>query len=47
MITLWGGTLCTGDVIVRDEHGREVALAIVTYKLTGYRSNRGVEQHRE
>lgn len=31
-----GGTLCTGDVSVRDERGEEVAAAIVTYKLTGY-----------
>lgn len=31
-----GGTLCTGDVSVRDEQGEEVAVAIVTYKLTGY-----------
>lgn len=33
-----GGTLCTGDVSVRDEQGDEVAVAIVTYKLTGYQS---------
>lgn len=32
-----GGTLCTGDVSVRDARGREVAAGIVTYKLTGYR----------
>ena len=32
-----GGTLCTGDVSVRDDSGREVAAAMVTYKLTGYR----------
>ena len=32
-----GGTLCTGDVTVRDEAGDEVAAAMVTYKLTGYR----------
>ncbi len=32
-----GGTLCTGDVSVRDSAGEEVATAIVTYKLTGYR----------
>lgn len=32
-----GGTLCTGDVSVADADGREVAAAIVTYKLTGYR----------
>ena len=31
-----GGTLCTGDVSVRNEQGEEVAAAIVTYKLTGY-----------
>ena len=32
-----GGTLCTGDVSVRNGDGEEVAAAIVTYKLTGYR----------
>lgn len=32
-----GGTLCTGDVSVRNDTGEEVAAAIVTYKLTGYR----------
>ena len=32
-----GGTLCTGDVSVRDDAGAEVAAAMVTYKLTGYR----------
>lgn len=32
-----GGTLCTGDVSVRNRAGEEVATAIVTYKLTGYR----------
>ena len=32
-----GGTLCTGDVSVCDTEGREVAAAMVTYKLTGYR----------
>lgn len=31
-----GGTLCTGDVSVRNRAGEEVATAIVTYKLTGY-----------
>ena len=31
-----GGTLCTGDVSVRDAVGDEVAAAMVTYKLTGY-----------
>lgn len=31
-----GGTLCTGDVSVRNGSGEEVATAIVTYKLTGY-----------
>ena len=31
-----GGTLCTGDVSVSDADGREVAAAMVTYKLTGY-----------
>lgn len=34
-----GGTLCTGDVSVRNDAGEEVAAAIVTYKLTGYRRN--------
>ena len=33
-----GGTLCTGDVSVHDAKGAEVAAAIVTYKLTGYRN---------
>ena len=33
-----GGTLCTGDVSVRNGAGDEVATAIVTYKLTGYHS---------
>ena len=33
-----GGTLCTGDVSVRNGSGEEVATAIVTYKLTGYRA---------
>ena len=32
-----GGTLCTGNVTVCTEDGQEVAVAIVTYKLTGYR----------
>lgn len=32
-----GSTLCTGDVSVTDASGREVAMAVVTYKLTGYR----------
>ena len=32
-----GGTLCTGDVSVRNGTGEEVAAAMVTYKLTGYR----------
>ena len=35
-----GGTLSTGDVTVRDSQQREVAAAIVTYKLTGYRGKR-------
>lgn len=35
-----GGTLCTGDVSVRNDKGEEVAAAIVTYKLTGYRGAR-------
>jgi len=29
-----GGTLCTGDVSVRDAAGAEVAAAMVTYKLS-------------
>ena len=29
-----GGQLCTGDVSVADESGREVAVARVTYKLS-------------
>ncbi|MEM7077071.1 MAG: PaaI family thioesterase [Pseudomonadota bacterium] len=29
-----GGTLCTGDVSIRDPDGTEVATAIVTYKLS-------------
>ena len=29
-----GGTLCTGDVSIRNTAGDEVATAIVTYKLT-------------
>ncbi len=29
-----GGTLCTGDVSVRDRDGAEVAVARVTYKLS-------------
>ena len=32
-----GGTLCTGDVSVTNAAGEEVAMAVVTYKLTGYR----------
>ena len=32
-----GGTLCTGNVAVCNEDGQEVAVAIVTYKLTGHR----------
>jgi len=35
-----GGTLCTGDVSVRNGAGDEVAAAIVTYKLTGYRTKK-------
>lgn len=31
-----GSTLCTGDVSVTDADGAEVAMAVVTYKLTGY-----------
>ena len=34
-----GGTLCTGDVSVHNDAGEEVAAAIVTYKLTGYRAH--------
>jgi len=29
-----GGTLCTGDVTVTNDTGDEVAMAVVTYKLT-------------
>ena len=29
-----GGTLCTGDVSVTNEAGDEVAMAVVTYKLS-------------
>lgn len=29
-----GGTLCTGDVSIRDPQDQEVATAIVTYKLS-------------
>lgn len=29
-----GGTLCTGNVVVRDVEGNEIAIAVVTYKLT-------------
>ena len=29
-----GGTLCTGDVSIRNPSGEEIATAIVTYKLT-------------
>lgn len=29
-----GGTLCTGDVSIKNPAGEEVATAIVTYKLT-------------
>lgn len=32
-----GGTLCTGDVSVRNDAGEEAAAAMVTYKLAGYR----------
>lgn len=28
-----GGTLCTGNVVVTDEVGTEIAIAVVTYKL--------------
>lgn len=35
-----GGTLCTGDVSVTNASGVEVAMAVVTYKLTGYRKAR-------
>lgn len=30
-----GGSLCTGEVTVRDLDGNEVAIATVTYKLSG------------
>ena len=36
-----GGTLCTGDVSVRNDADEEVAAAMVTYKLTGYRAKSG------
>ncbi len=42
-----GGTLCTGDVSVRDGNGSEVAAAIVTYKLTGYRAGKSRRPHQE
>ena len=29
-----GGTLCTGNVIVTDPTNREIAIAVVTYKLS-------------
>ncbi len=32
-----GGTLCTGEVTVRQDTGEEVAIATVTYKLSGSR----------
>lgn len=32
-----GGTLCTGEVTVRDPEGNEIAIATVTYKLSGQR----------
>lgn len=32
-----GGTLCMGDVSVRDADGAEVAVAMVNYKLSGSR----------
>ena len=28
-----GGTLCTGNVVVADKDDREIAIAVVTYKL--------------
>lgn len=39
-----GGTLCTGDVSVTNAEGEEVAMAVVTYKLTGYRNPRAGTQ---
>ena len=30
-----GGSLCTGEVVVRDTRGHDVAIATVTYKLSG------------
>ena len=39
-----GGTLCTGDVSVTNAEGEEVAMAVVTYKLTGYRKPAGAAQ---
>lgn len=32
-----GGTLCTGNVVVVDELGNEIAIAVVTYKLSDWR----------
>ena len=29
-----GGTLCTGDVSIKNDQGEEMATAIVTYKLS-------------
>ena len=32
-----GGTLCTGNVVVRDDSDNEIAIAVVTYKLSNWR----------
>jgi len=29
-----GGTLCTGNVVIEDDQGNEIAIAVFTYKLT-------------
>ena len=34
-----GGTICVGDVSVANSGGEEVATAVVTYKLDGWRSD--------
>ena len=32
-----GGTLCTGNVVVRDDQENEIAIAVVTYKLSDWK----------
>ena len=32
-----GGTLCTGNVVVHDDQDNEIAIAVVTYKLSDWR----------